>query len=40
MFVGIELIVSRFSNVAEAGFISKVADSFSNGAYAIGARTD
>lgn len=39
MFVGIELIVSRFSNVAEADFISKVADSFSNGAYAIGART-
>ena len=40
MFVGLELIVSRFSNVAAADFISKVADSFSNGAYAIGARTD
>ena len=39
IFVGIELIVSRFSNVTEADFISKVADSFSNGAYAIGART-
>lgn len=38
MFVGIELIISRFSNVAEADFISKIADSFSNGAYAIGAR--
>ena len=39
MFVGIELIVSRFANVAEADFVSKVADSFSNGAYAIGAAT-
>jgi 2-keto-4-pentenoate hydratase len=39
MFVGIELIVSRFANVTEADFVSKVADSFSNGAYAVGAGT-
>jgi len=38
-FVGVELIVSRFANVADADFISKLADSFSNGAYAIGAVT-
>jgi 2-keto-4-pentenoate hydratase len=37
-FVGIELIISRFVDPARAGFATRVADSFSNGAYAIGAR--
>ena len=38
IFVGIELIVSRFADPARAGFATRVGDSFSNGAYAIGAR--
>lgn len=39
VFVGIELIISRFVDPAQTGFVTRVGDSFSNGAYAIGARS-
>ncbi|MDH7799335.1 MULTISPECIES: fumarylacetoacetate hydrolase family protein [unclassified Beijerinckia] len=39
IFVGIELVASRFSNVEEAPFDARVADNFNNGAYVIGGGT-
>lgn len=36
LFCGIELVWSRFSNADDVPFVSRVADSFNNGAYTIG----
>lgn len=39
IFVGIELVASRFSNVDDVPFDARVADNFNNGAYVISAGT-
>lgn len=39
IFVGIEFVASRFSNVDDAPFDARVADNFNNGGYVIGAGT-
>jgi len=39
VFVGIELVVTRFNNVEDAPFAAKLADNFSNGAYVVGGGT-
>ncbi|HEY8580296.1 MAG TPA: fumarylacetoacetate hydrolase family protein [Beijerinckiaceae bacterium] len=36
LFCGLELVWSRFANVDDVPFVSRVADSFSNGTYTIG----
>ena len=36
VFCGVELVWSRFANVDDVPFVSRVADSFSNGTYTIG----
>jgi 2-keto-4-pentenoate hydratase len=39
IFVGIELVATRFNNVDDAPFAAKLADNFNNGAYVVGGGT-
>ncbi|MDF2116556.1 fumarylacetoacetate hydrolase family protein [Roseiarcaceae bacterium H3SJ34-1] len=39
VFVGIELVATRFNNVEDAPFAAKLADNFNNGAYVVGGGT-
>lgn len=39
VFVGIELVATRFNNVDDAPFTARLADNFNNGAYVVGGGT-
>ncbi|MDB5533639.1 MAG: hypothetical protein JWO28_1954 [Hyphomicrobiales bacterium] len=39
VFVGIELVATRFNNVDDAPFAARLADNFNNGAYVVGGGT-